>query len=170
MANCDTGRVPPRRAPVVGLTTYRQQAAWGPWERAAAVLPAAYVDGVAAAGGRPVLLPPCHDDGAGDASAGSVVGCLDALVLVGGGDVDPGRYGQAPHPATAGVDPTRDASELALLRAALAAEVPVLAICRGMQLLAVHLGGTLTQHVPEDRKSTRLNSSHRLTSRMPSSA
>ncbi|HUI04293.1 MAG TPA: gamma-glutamyl-gamma-aminobutyrate hydrolase family protein [Acidimicrobiales bacterium] len=132
--------------PVVGVTTYRQRASWGPWDRVAALVPASYVASVAAAGGLPVLLPPCE---VGDDAAPALVGALDALVLVGGGDIDPARYGQEPHPATAGVDAGRDASEIALLCAALEAELPVLAICRGMQLLNVHLGGTLIQHVPE---------------------
>jgi len=136
-----------RAVPIVGVTTYRQQASWGPWDRLATVLTASYVDTVASAGGRPVLLPPC---GSGiDEDAADVVEALDALVLVGGGDVDPARYGQRPDVATSGVDPGRDASELALLDAALHADVPVLAICRGMQLLDVYLGGTLYQHVPD---------------------
>ncbi len=137
-----------RSVPVVGLTTYNQRAAWGPWDRVAAVLPASYVDTVAAAGGRPVLLPPVTPD-ADEGGAARVVEALDALVLVGGGDVDPARYGQQPDPATSGVDAGRDASELAVLEAALRADLPVLAICRGMQLLDVHLGGTLFQHVPD---------------------
>jgi putative glutamine amidotransferase len=136
------------RAPIVGVTTYRQQASWGVWDRLAAVLPASYVDTVAAAGGSPVLLPP-HDSPTAAVGASSIVARLDALVLVGGGDVDPGRYGQEPHPATSGVDPRRDASELDLLGAALDAELPVLAICRGMQVLNVFLGGTLVQHLPD---------------------
>jgi len=135
--------------PVVGVTTYRQQAVWGPWDRLAAVLPATYLERVAAAGARPVLLPPCAANGGGADAASAVVDAIDALVLVGGGDVDPARYGQPTHPATSAVDPVRDADELAVLRAALAADLPVLAICRGMQLLNVQLGGTLVQHVPD---------------------
>ena len=134
--------------PVVGVTTYCQQASWGPWDRVAALVPATYVASVAAAGARPVLVPPC-DVRHGEEAAAAVVDALDALVLAGGGDIDPARYGQAAHAATAGVDPGRDASEMALLQAALAADLPVLAICRGMQLLNVHLGGTLIQHVPD---------------------
>ncbi len=133
---------------MVGVTTYHQRASWGPWDTVAAVLPASYVDTVAAAGGCPVLLAP-SDAMDLEVVAARVVDALDALVLVGGGDVDPARYGQAPHPATAGVDPGRDASELALVRAALDVDLPVLAVCRGMQLLNVHLGGTLVQHVPD---------------------
>lgn len=138
-----------RGVPVVGMTTYRQRAAWGPWDRDAAVLAAAYVDAVAGAGGCPVLLPPAPGPGGGAASAGAVVEALDALVLVGGGDVHPDRYGRPPHEATDGCDPVRDHAELVLLDAALAADLPVLAVCRGLQLLDVHLGGTLLQHVPD---------------------
>jgi putative glutamine amidotransferase len=135
--------------PLVGVTTYRQVATWGSWEREAAVLPASYVDCVAAVGGRPLLLPPSGGPGAEPASAAAVVAVLDALVLVGGGDVDPACYGALPDPATAGVSRLRDDGELALLGAALDAGLPVLAICRGLQVLNVHRGGTLIQHVPD---------------------
>jgi gamma-glutamyl-gamma-aminobutyrate hydrolase PuuD len=138
-----------RAVPLIGVTTYRQQTSWGPWDRLAAVLPTSYTDSVASAGGYPVLLPPFIGGHNEDAVACGVVDALDALVLVGGGDIDPARYGQSPHDAASGVDPIRDASELALLRAALGAALPVLAICRGMQLLNVQLGGTLIQHVPD---------------------
>ena len=135
--------------PLVGVTTYRQEAVWGPWRRSAALLPVSYVDCVAAVGGRPLLLPPSEGPGATDSSAVDVVAVLDALVLVGGGDVDPACYGAHSHPATSGVNRQRDDSELALLAAALDARLPVLAICRGLQLLNVLLGGTLLQHVPD---------------------
>jgi gamma-glutamyl-gamma-aminobutyrate hydrolase PuuD len=146
--------MPTPAIPIVGVTTYHQRASWGPWDRLAAVLPASYVDTVAAAGGAPVLLSPSGVGGAEDA-APSIVAALDALVLTGGGDIDPSRYGQAPHPETSGVDPGRDANELALLRAALAIDLPVLAVCRGMQLLNVELGGTLIQHLPDVVGSVR---------------
>ncbi len=134
--------------PLVGVTTYSAEASWGPWQRSAAVVPSSYVEMVAGAGGRPVLLPPCRTAPAGPkAGAHEVAGALDALVLVGGGDVDPARYGHAPEPAVGGVDPIRDHSEAALLAAALERDLPVLAICRGHQLLNVHLGGTLVQHM-----------------------
>jgi putative glutamine amidotransferase len=136
------------RVPIVGVTTYRQQASWGAWDRPAAILPVSYVDTVAAAGGSPVLLPP-YESSTGEGVASSIVARIDALVLVGGGDMDPGCYGQAPHPATSGVDRGRDASELGLLGAALDLDLPVLAICRGMQVLNVYLGGDLVQHVPD---------------------
>jgi anthranilate synthase component 2/putative glutamine amidotransferase len=132
------------------LTTYYAEAAWGPWHRPAALVPAAYVEQVAAAGARPVLLPPTRRSPDGPASgAGEAVAALDALVLIGGADLDPGSYGQERHEQVAGVDADRDAAEDALLGAALAADLPLLAICRGLQLLNVHLGGTLHQHLPE---------------------
>jgi putative glutamine amidotransferase len=139
--------VPERAHPLVGVTTYRERAAWSAWDRAAALIPVTYVESVARAGGVPVLLPPTDDDVLG--AADSVVEVLDALVLVGGGDVDPARYGQQRHAATGGVDARRDACELALAGAALDVDLPVLAICRGMQVLNVLLGGTLVQHLPE---------------------
>jgi gamma-glutamyl-gamma-aminobutyrate hydrolase PuuD len=112
------------------------------------VLPTSYVECVAATGAQPVLLPP-SESGDPRASAASIVTAIDALVLAGGGDIDPARYGQATHCATNGVDPMRDDAESFVLDAALAAGVPLLAICRGMQLLNVARGGTLVQHVPD---------------------
>ena len=131
----------------MGVTTYRERAAWGAWDRAAALLPETYVESVARAGGLPVLLPPTDDDVLG--LADSLVDSIDALVLVGGGDVDPARYGKQRHAATTGVDVRRDGFEMALATAALDSDLPVLAICRGMQVLNVVLGGTLVQHLPE---------------------
>jgi gamma-glutamyl-gamma-aminobutyrate hydrolase PuuD len=116
----------------------------------AAVLPESYFELVAAAGGRPMLLPPPRAaiDGPGTGAA-EVVGVLHGLVLTGGGDVDPQAYGEEPDPETGGVNPIRDDSERALLAAALKIDLPVLAICRGCQILNVELGGTLHQHVPD---------------------
>jgi putative glutamine amidotransferase len=138
-----------RATPVVGVTTYRERAAWGSWDRDAAVLAAAYVDGVAAGGSWPVLLPPAGDRPPDPATADRLVRGLDGLVVVGGADVDPDRYRSRPHARTAGVDVRRDGHELALLAAADRAGLPLLAICRGMQLLNVARGGTLDQHVPD---------------------
>jgi putative glutamine amidotransferase len=135
-------------APVVGLTAYDEQVRWGVWDVPGVLLPAAYVRAVAAAGGVPVLLPPLPD-GAGPGAAGAVVARLDALVLSGGPDIDPGRYGAPRAPETGPARPERDASELALLAAATAAAVPVLGVCRGLQLLNVARGGTLHQHLPD---------------------
>jgi putative glutamine amidotransferase len=132
-------------APVIGITTYREEAAWGVWRQAADVLPAQYAQAVEGVGGVPVLLPPVGADGA----AVAVVARLNGLVVAGGADVDPARYGAAPHPRTAGWRPDRDAWELALLDAAYAVGLPVLGVCRGMQLMAVHAGGVLEQHTPD---------------------
>jgi len=131
--------------PVVGLTTYREEAQWGVWRQAADMLPSTYADAVVAAGGVPVLLPPA---GRPEAAA-AVVARLDALVISGGADVDPARYGAEPHPRTVDWRPDRDAWDLALLAAADEAGLPVLGICRGHQLMAVYAGGTLDQHTPD---------------------
>jgi len=130
--------------PIIGMTAYQEPARWGGWERAAALLPRSYLDGVVGGGGVPVLLPVLPPSCAPD-----TVRAIDGLVLSGGADVHPGHYGQRPLPGTVST-PDRDDSELALLRAALANQVPVLAICRGMQLLNVACGGTLHQHVPDE--------------------
>jgi gamma-glutamyl-gamma-aminobutyrate hydrolase PuuD len=128
--------------PLIGISTYREQARWGSWDLPAVLLPAMYVDALAAAGADPVLLP------TGAVSAG-MVARLDGLVLAGGADVEPGRYGQPASPHTIVVRPDRDDAELAALHAALDRDLPLLAICRGMQLLNVALGGDLIQHLPE---------------------
>jgi putative glutamine amidotransferase len=136
--------------PLIGITTYVADASWSSWQRRAAVLPASYFELVAAAGGRPMLLPPTSAaaDGPGT-GAEAVIAILDGLVLTGGGDVDPTAYGEQPRPEVAGVNPLRDDSERALLAAALRADLPVLAICRGVQVLNVELGGSLHQHLPD---------------------
>jgi putative glutamine amidotransferase len=133
------------RAPVIGLTTYREHAAWGVWQLPADLLPTQYAEAVEGTGGIPVLLPPIAQPGAADA----VVARLDGLVISGGADVDPDRYGEPAHPRTANWRPDRDDWESALLDAADAAGLPVLGVCRGMQVLAVHAGGALDQHVPD---------------------
>jgi putative glutamine amidotransferase len=136
--------------PLIGITTYVARAAWGAWERPAAVLPESYYELVASAGARPLLLPPLRTAAAGPSfGAAEVIAALDGLVLTGGGDVDPAAYGQRAEAAVAGVDPVRDESERALLAAALGAHLPVLAVCRGCQILNVELGGTLYQHLPD---------------------
>jgi putative glutamine amidotransferase len=128
--------------PLIGISTYREQARWGAWDVPAVLLPASYPDAVFAAGGEPVLLP----TGSGTAE---IVARLDGLVMAGGADVDPAHYGSTPGPHTVGLRPDRDAAELAVLQAALTRDLPLLAICRGMQLLNVTLGGTLVQHLPD---------------------
>lgn len=102
-----------------------------------------YVDSVARAGGLPVLLPVV-----GPETVGDLVTAVDGLLLTGGGDIAPSRYGAQPVPETSGVDPGRDAFEIALVEEAVARDLPLLAICRGMQLLNVVLGGSLVQHLP----------------------
>ena len=128
--------------PVIGLSTYAEPARWAAWHAPAALLPLNYAEQVAAAGGVPVLLPPVP----GIAEA---VDRLDGLVLTGGGDIDPASYGMAPHPCTGPVSAQRDRAELDLLAAALAAGLPVLGICRGLQLLNIARGGTLHQHLAD---------------------
>ena len=132
----------------VGLPTYVEPARWGAWDERATLLPATYAEAVAGAGGLPVLLPPIVP-GPLDDAATVAVQAIDALLLTGGADVDPDHYGAAAHPETDAPHPDRDGWELALLRAALAAERPVLAVCRGAQLLNVAAGGTLHQHLPD---------------------
>lgn len=136
--------------PLIGISTYVADAAWGSWKRTAAVLPESYYELVAEAGGRPLLLPPPRSAVEGPGSGASeVIEALDGLVLTGGGDVDPASYGESPGARVDGVNPIRDDSERALLAAALQADLPVLAICRGLQVLNVELGGTLHQHLPD---------------------
>ncbi|MFK4226255.1 gamma-glutamyl-gamma-aminobutyrate hydrolase family protein [Streptomyces sp. NPDC019890] len=128
--------------PLIGVTTYLEPAKWGVWEMPAALLPAGYPRLVQTAGGLATLLPP--DD---PSMAESVVARLDGLVIAGGADVEPLRYGAEPDPRTGPPARERDAWELALIRAALASGTPLLGICRGLQLLNVALGGTLVQHL-----------------------
>jgi putative glutamine amidotransferase len=137
---------PRSERPVVGISTYRETARWGVWETAADVLHAQYADAVVAAGGVPVLLPPAA--GTEDV-ARTVVARIDALVVSGGADVDPGRYGAEPHRRTSSWREDRDAWETALLQAAEEIGLPTLGVCRGMQLMAVAAGGSLHQHTPE---------------------
>ncbi|MFG2331981.1 gamma-glutamyl-gamma-aminobutyrate hydrolase family protein [Streptomyces sp. NPDC048604] len=128
--------------PLIGVTTYLDQARWGVWDLPAALLPAAYPRLVQAGGGHAVMLPPDAPS-----AAAAVVARLDALVVAGGADVEPVRYGAAPDPRTGPPAPERDAWELALIEAAIGSGTPLLGICRGMQLLNVALGGTLVQHL-----------------------
>ena len=130
--------------PRVGLTTYREPARWGEWDERADLLPADYTDAVHSAGAAAVLLPP-----APDGHAAAVLDGQHALVIAGGPDVDPARYGSRPHPRTGAARTDRDAWELALVREALGRDLPLLAICRGMQVLNVALGGSLVQHLPD---------------------
>jgi putative glutamine amidotransferase len=127
--------------PVIGLTTYAEEARFGRGDAFAAVLPLSYVRAVHASGGRAVLITP-------DAPEVDALDGLDGIVFTGGSDVDPALYGDTPHP-TAYVRPERDAAELLFLRAAIDADLPVLGVCRGMQLMTVGHGGRLHQHLPD---------------------
>jgi gamma-glutamyl-gamma-aminobutyrate hydrolase PuuD len=118
------------------------------WTAGAIALPRGYTDALDRAGARPVLLPPPLDDSDPDDTA-SFLGPFAGLVLSGGTDVDPALYGQDPHPSIYGVDRALDAFEAGLVDAAIEADLPVLAICRGHQLLNVALGGTLDQHITD---------------------
>jgi putative glutamine amidotransferase len=131
------------RRPVIGITTYLTPARFGVWEEDAALVPAAYVRAVEAAGGRALLVPPSAD------GIEETLDRLDGLLFSGGSDLDPELYGQEAHPETNDIVPERDRAELVLLRAALERDLPVLAVCRGSQVLNVALGGDLVQHLPE---------------------
>jgi gamma-glutamyl-gamma-aminobutyrate hydrolase PuuD len=129
--------------PVIGITTYLTPARFGAWEEEAALIPAAYVNAIEAAGGRPLLVPPSTE------GIEETLDRIDGLLFSGGSDLDPELYGQEAHPETNGIVPERDRAEIALLRAALERDMPVLAVCRGSQVLNVALGGDLVQHLPE---------------------
>lgn len=132
--------------PTIGLCAALEGARFGPWDVPATLAPHAYVTAVQRAGAVALLVPP---DGQLEADPDVVLGRLDGLMLIGGADVDPALYGQTAGPHTAGTAPARDRCEIALIRRALERDLPVLAICRGMQVLNVALGGTLHQHVPD---------------------
>ena len=129
--------------PVIGITSYAQDARWGVWRLPAALVPLEYVDAIERAGGRALVIPPAED------GVEETLDALDAIVFSGGADVDPAHYGAEPHPETDTPQARRDAGEMALLHAALERDMPTLAICRGFQLLNVARGGDLVQHLPE---------------------
>jgi putative glutamine amidotransferase len=128
--------------PIIGITTYLTRAAWGAWDLDAALVPAAYVRSIVRAGGVPLLVPP-------GAAAEETLDVIDGVVFSGGSDLDPELYGEVAHSETVGVVRERDDFELGLMREALARDLPLLAICRGSQVLNVALGGDLEQHVPD---------------------
>ncbi|WP_341954198.1 gamma-glutamyl-gamma-aminobutyrate hydrolase family protein [Salinibacterium sp. TMP30] len=138
--------------PVIGLTSYLEQAQTGVWDLPASFLPKIYFEAVTDAGGIAVLLPPQPVD---SEIASSIIQGLDGLILTGGKDVDPARYGQEAHPTTDVPRKDRDAFEDALVRAAIEQNVPFLGICRGAQVLNVVLGGTIIQHLPDVIGSSR---------------
>ncbi|TAM93650.1 MAG: gamma-glutamyl-gamma-aminobutyrate hydrolase family protein [Jatrophihabitans sp.] len=140
--------------PVIGLTCYVEPARWGSWSGVpAGLLPAAYLHKIDEAGGIALLVPPPAS--ADPQWARRLLSRLDGLVLAGGADVEPARYRARPHPAVQAPRRDRDGAELALVAQAVAADLPVLGICRGMQVLAVAAGGTLEQHVPDRVGSDR---------------
>jgi putative glutamine amidotransferase len=132
--------------PVIGICTALERARWSVWDQPAALLPLAYVEAVQRAGGLVAMLPPdplLADD------PQQALELIDGLILAGGADIDPASYAQQAHPETVGTVPERDTFELALARGAIERDMPVLGICRGMQLINVACGGTLVQHLPE---------------------
>lgn len=133
--------------PVIGICAAIERVSWGVWDGYEVTLaPRSYVTAVQRAGGLALVLPP------GEAVVEDpdlLLDRVDALLLAGGADIDPARYGAETHPATVGTWPERDRFEIALVRRALQRDMPILGICRGMQLLNVALGGTLDQHLPE---------------------
>jgi putative glutamine amidotransferase len=132
--------------PLIAICAALEKARWGVWDQPAALLPLGYVEAVQRSGGIALILPP---DELLAAEPDQVLGLADGLMLAGGADIDPASYGQEAHPETVGTVPERDAFEIALTRAAIARDIPVLGICRGMQLINVACGGTLLQHLPE---------------------
>jgi putative glutamine amidotransferase len=132
--------------PVVGICSAIERASWGAWETLSTLTPRTYSLTVQAAGAMALLLPP--DDAAAE-SPDELLDLLDGLILAGGSDIDPASYGAREHPETRGTWPERDRFELGVTHAALARDMPVLGICRGMQMLNVACGGTLVQHLPD---------------------
>jgi gamma-glutamyl-gamma-aminobutyrate hydrolase PuuD len=129
--------------PVIGITSYAEEVTWGAWVEAAALVPISYVNAIERAGGRPLVVPPSED------SIEETLAVLDGIVFSGGSDLDPAHYGAEPHPETDEAREVRDRAEMALLAAALERDMPVLAVCRGSQVLNVALGGDLVQHLPD---------------------
>ena len=129
--------------PVVGITSYAEQVTWGAWVEEAALVPLSYVRAIERAGGRPLVIPPS------EGAIEETLSVLDGILFSGGSDLDPALYDAEAHPETQGVHEARDRAEMELLAAALERDMPVLAVCRGSQVLNVARGGDLVQHLPE---------------------
>jgi putative glutamine amidotransferase len=129
--------------PLIGITSYAERARWGVWDEPAALISLAYVQAIEKAGGRALLIPPTNE------GIEETLDALDGILFSGGSDVDPDLYGAETHLETNDVRPERDRAEISLLRAALDRDMPVLAVCRGSQVLNVARGGDLVQHLPE---------------------
>ncbi len=129
--------------PVIGITSYAEEVTWGAWVEPAALVPLSYVHAIERAGGRPFVVPPSED------SVEETLAVLGGIVFSGGSDLDPAHYGADRHPETDEAREVRDRAEMALLTAALERDMPVLAVCRGSQVLNVALGGDLVQHLPD---------------------
>ena len=136
-------------APVIGITAYVEPASWAAWRDVPAVLvPLGYVRHVRDAGGLPVVLPPLPP-GTDDETVTALLDRLDGVLISGGVDVEPGRYDAEPHPTVQAPRPDRDSTELAVARLAEQRDLPLLGVCRGMQVMAVAAGGELEQHLPD---------------------
>jgi putative glutamine amidotransferase len=129
--------------PIIGITSYAEEVTWGAWVESAALVPLSYVRAIERSGGRPLVVPPSAD------SVDETLAVLDGIVFSGGSDLDPAVYDAERHDKTDEAREERDRAELALLGAALERDMPVLAVCRGSQVLNVARGGDLVQHLPE---------------------
>jgi putative glutamine amidotransferase len=136
----------PEGRPVIGICTALTRAQWGVWDRRAALLPVSYIAAIQRAGGLALMIPP---DDRLEQSPDEALDVIDGLILAGGDDIDPASYGAERHAQTKHTVPERDRAELALARRAIERDMPLLGVCRGMQLMNIAFGGTLSQHLPE---------------------